>query len=246
MLKLRGEMMGTDLGTYAPRTFVIADIHGCYSTLRGLLGQIALTHQDILYLLGDYIDRGSDSKEVIRYLLHLQSEGYLIKPVMGNHEFLLLTALQTGRQEDLQEWLLNGGKTTLASYGVAHPADIQPDHIDFMASMPVFRETDSHIFVHAALDLTLEDPLVVEGYEAMLWDRRCTGDLSRIGSKKVIAGHTPKLLDAIQAGLQGQFIQIDNGCYLGTRTRGKGNLVALELGSGKLFHYPNRSLMRKN
>lgn len=66
------------------REFAIADIHGCCRTFRHLLEQIGFGKQDTLYLLGDYIDRGPDSRGVIETILELVREGYDIRPHMGN------------------------------------------------------------------------------------------------------------------------------------------------------------------
>jgi serine/threonine protein phosphatase 1 len=63
------------------RRLVIADIHGCAKTFKALVEKIGLTHEDTLYLLGDYIDRGPDNCGVIDYIIHLQSNNYNIKPL---------------------------------------------------------------------------------------------------------------------------------------------------------------------
>lgn len=79
------------------RTIAIADIHGCCRTFRRLLFDIVrLDKADTLYLLGDMIDRGPDSKGVIETILELHEEGYAIKPVRGNHEQMLLQAISEG------------------------------------------------------------------------------------------------------------------------------------------------------
>jgi len=235
--------------TFKPRQFVIPDIHGCYSTFMALLGQIALTRQDELYILGDYIDRGRDSRNVIERIIALQSQGYRIRPIMGNHELMLLNAISSNSVEDNDQWMLSGGGATLDSYHVDHPGKIDQKHIDFLASLPLFITTKTHVFVHAALDLTLEDPFSSKGYDSMLWDRKCVGDFKKLEGKKIVAGHTPRNLDSIRSGLNTPFIQIDNGCFRGNRFSGMGNLVALELNSQKLFiqrHAPrdiNRRLL---
>ncbi len=73
--------------------WVIPDIHGCVKTLRSLIeDMIKPSKHDWLYFLGDYIDRGPDSKGVIDYLMYLQQEDYNIRTLMGNHEDYLLKA----------------------------------------------------------------------------------------------------------------------------------------------------------
>lgn len=85
---------GGDMNATGPRTFAIADIHGCYSTFCALLDQIMLTREDELYLLGDYIDRGPDSKKVVDLIIQLQADGFAVKPIMGNHEQMLLDSIE--------------------------------------------------------------------------------------------------------------------------------------------------------
>ena len=77
------------------RSFAITDIHGCANTLDALLDQIGLSQSDHLYLLGDYIDRGPRSKEVLDILLALQRKQYPMTVLRGNHEQLFLDALQS-------------------------------------------------------------------------------------------------------------------------------------------------------
>jgi len=217
------------------RTVVIADIHGCCRTLHALLSTVRLTADDTLYLLGDYIDRGPGSKCVIETILTLQKEGFDLRPVRGNHEEMFLTALTS---YSFSLWLGNGGDATLQSYGVRHPREVDHDHIVFIRSLPCYRITDSHVFVHAGLDLSLDDPFSAAGEETMLWARFTTEDTSRLEGRTLVTGHTPVGLETIRSSLGKEHIQLDNGCVLGAVERGnseKGNLVALVLESGELF-----------
>src|SRR5438876_897645 len=106
------------------RNFVISDIHGCLKTFRYLLEDIIhYTKSDTLYLLGDYIDRGPDSKGVIDYILSLKERGYRIYPLKGNHEQLLLDAYEEAPFAE-KAWLRNGGENTLKSFGVKNVKSI--------------------------------------------------------------------------------------------------------------------------
>src|SRR5690348_12378540 len=111
------------------RTLAIGDIHGCARTFRRLLEKVELDRADTLYLLGDLIDRGPDSKGVIEMILKLLEDGFDIRPIRGNHEELMLLAIRSGVFEDLLDWLENGGGSTLMSYGVDYPSDIPMEHI---------------------------------------------------------------------------------------------------------------------
>jgi serine/threonine protein phosphatase 1 len=115
------------------RTFVIPDIHGCSLTLWQLLfHKLGLQKSDTLYLLGDYIDRGPDSKGVIDSILELQRDGYDVQAIKGNHEQMLIDFVESGSDEMLEYWLENGGTETLQSYGTEDENPVIPrEHIDF-------------------------------------------------------------------------------------------------------------------
>ena len=216
------------------RTFVIGDIHGCATTFRRLLETIDLKKGDTLYLLGDYIDRGPDSRGVIETVLGMLRDGLDVRPVCGNHEDMMLLALRSGVFEDLVEWLEQGGVATLKSYGVNHPEDIPEEHIEFLDGLPFFRKTERYVFVHAGLDFDIDDPFSPEGWTAMLWDRSGRTVPSRIAGRKIVSGHSTKTLDDIRKSLKKNHIRIDNGCVYGDDLPGKGHLVALHLETGEL------------
>jgi len=217
------------------RTLVIPDIHGCARTFRRLLhGKVKLERPDTLYLLGDLIDRYTDSRGVIETILDLQMDGFDIRPIRGNHEVLMLLALRSGVYEDLLDWLENGGCSTLRSYGVDLSSAIPMEHIRFLDSLPLYRVTDRYIFVHAGLDSSLDDPFSKAGEHAMLWDRSGKVDSEKVGGRKVIAGHTTRTLDDIRKSLSANFMRIDNGVCL-SGVPGKGNLICVDLGTNQLF-----------
>ena len=216
------------------RTIVIADIHGCYRTFRQLIFEIVcLKKTDSLYLLGDLIDRGPDSKGVIDTIMELQTSGYDIRPIRGNHEQMLLASIYTPYDGSLSEWLDNGGYTTLKSYGVSHPEELG-QHVDILCNLPTYRITDTHIFVHAGLDFTLDDPLSHKGECAMLSKRGGDVDEAKLKGKVLVSGHTPRPLSSIRSSLNTSHLCLDNGCVYGDALPEMGNLVALELESGML------------
>jgi serine/threonine protein phosphatase 1 len=224
----------------ASRTFAIADIHGCCRTFRRLLFDVLrLEKSDTLYLLGDYIDRGPDSKGVIASIMEMQATGYDVRPVRGNHEHLLLRSLQMPLYERLAEWLDNGGYTTLNSYGVAHPQDIPFEHRQFLESLPLYYATDTHIFAHAGLDFSLDEPLSDKGEQSMLWKRSGEVDESKLAGRILVSGHTPLSLSSIKRSLTSSHIRLDNGCVYADELPEMGNLVALELDSGRMIVQEN-------
>ncbi len=218
------------------RTFAIGDIHGCVCTFRQLLfGVIRLVKSDTVYLLGDYIDRGPDSKGVIEAIIELQQQGYNLKPILGNHEDLLITALDSGDPDCYVNWLVNGGRATLKSYGVDHGEDLPQEHLDFMRELPALRMTRGHVLVHAGLNFRLDDPLTGTSRSDMLWERRVTVESAKIGGRKLVTGHSILDLDEIRESLTRDHIRLDNGCWYSRNYPGCGNLLALELNSGELF-----------
>lgn len=177
------------------------------------------------------IDRGPDSKGVIDTIQELQVHGYDIRPIRGNHEQLLLAYMHEPSYENLTRWLANGGDTSLQSYGVTAPEELV-ELIRYLEKLPLYRTTDSHIFVHAGLDFALEDPF--SGEDAMLWKRNGSVNEVKMNGKVLVSGHTPMNLTKIRLSLGSSHIRLDNGCVQGSTVRGVGNLVALELESGVL------------
>ena len=113
------------------RKIAVSDIHGCLKTFKALIEhQVEFTKKDELYLLGDYIDRGPDSKGVLDYVMNLQEAGYKVFCVKGNHEEMMVNAVQNN--EDVAMWLYNGGQESLASFGTEDPGEIPPKYLNFI------------------------------------------------------------------------------------------------------------------
>src|SRR5690554_6025128 len=96
------------------RRYVIGDIHGCSKALRSLVDEIAPSQDDQLIFLGDFIDRGPDSRGVIDQVIEL-SQRTRVVAIRGNHEVMLMGVLMGGL--DANWWCQTGGQSTLASYG---------------------------------------------------------------------------------------------------------------------------------
>jgi len=216
------------------RRFVIGDIHGCIRTLEALLRSLSPTQEDELFFLGDYIDRGPESKAVIDLLLHLRYEGYALTCLRGNHEQLLLDACSSSTMFYL--WLLNGAESTLRSFGIQHPRQLSEEYLDFFARTSLYAIVDIAVLVHAGLNFHAPDPFA--DTEAMLWDRSFQVDSSALGGRRLIVGHTPMPLSTIRQSLAWEKVFLDGGCVYG-RSSGYGYLCALELNSWELIAQEN-------
>jgi len=168
------------------RNLAIGDIHGCLKSLETLVDFVGVTPKDTIITLGDYIDRGPNSKGVIDFLINLRKKHNLIT-LKGNHESMILASRDY--YEDLMNWLINGGIDTLNSFEAIEFEDIEDHYWEFFKSCKNFHETDDHIFVHAGLapDLDLHE----QEENSLLWIRFNDTEQHQSG-KQVICGHTPQ------------------------------------------------------
>ena len=212
--------------------YAIADIHGCCKTFHALIEKLQIRGSDHLYLLGDYIDRGPDSKGVLDTIMNMDCK---VVSLMGNHEDMWLRAsveMDDPLQGDanINLWMENGGQATLKSFA---GIDTKP-YLAFLRDLPLFLELDDFFLVHAELDFSLPDPFGKAGIDSMLWGR----EKPYHGKKPVLCGHTPLPIEQIQAGLQTNKINIDNGCCYVNRI-GYHNLLAYGLDDGQLYIQQN-------
>jgi serine/threonine protein phosphatase 1 len=168
-----------------PKRFVIGDVHGCARTLEALLRQLPLEKGDALYFLGDYIDRGPDSKGVVDIIFGLQQEGYAVTTLRGNHEQLMLDSVSSPAKR--LTWLRNGGTTALASFGARDYGELEAPYRTFFDRLDYWAETDGHVLVHAGFNFEGTDPF--SDKEAMLWLRDYIVDRSRLGGPWCTAIH---------------------------------------------------------
>ena len=218
-----------------PRRFVIPDIHGCALTFRCLLEDVIRIEQsDSIYLLGDTIDRGPRSREVLDTIRRLKASGYGVQSVRGNHEEMLLKSCRD--RSFFYLWMQNGGHETLKSFGVEDGCEIPRLYRRLIESFPFFIKLEEFILVHGSLNFTIPDPLTDR--EAMLWSRNPHVIKGLIGGRKLVGGHTPMSWKEINRSLTTDHIMLDNGCvYKGER--GMGRLTALELNSMTLHFHKN-------
>ena len=206
------------------RIIAVGDIHGCAEALKTLITAIAPTPDDTIVTLGDYVDRGPDSRGVIDQLIELGKICRLV-PLMGNHEEMMLEVVN-GKQSPYR-WLQYGGVETLDSYGFFGDMSVIPEsHHEFFRSMKDFYETESHFFVHANYDPEL--PLDKQSVHSLRWLKLT--DVTpepHLNGKRAIVGHTHdrggEIFDV------GHLTCIDTYCY------GGGWLTALEVNTNTLW-----------
>ena len=217
------------------RIIAIGDIHGCVKTFQKMiLDEIRIKKSDTIYCIGDYIDRGPDSKGVVDLILDLRKKGYQVRTLRGNHEQLMLDSVNGG--EARLNWYVNGGDVTLKSFGVHSFKEFEPQYKDFFNRTRYYFQNGRYIFVHAGLNFGTEDPF--EDTDAMMWIRNFTIDKQKLGDRLIVHGHTPTPLDEILNPPRDNVFNIDGGCVYRDRP-GQGHLVALSLNDLEWFVVQN-------
>jgi serine/threonine protein phosphatase 1 len=192
------------------RILAIGDIHGCSRALATLLAAVSPTAEDTLITLGDYVDRGPDSRGVLDRLILLHEEGRVIA-LRGNHDQMMVDAARSYGSHEM--WLACGGKETLASYGaatIAEALDAVPDtHWAFLEGALVdWYETERHFFVHANAHPDL--PLAEQPEYMLLWEKLYEPG-RHVSGKLMVCGHT-RMRDGRPRHF-GPAVAIDTGVY---------------------------------
>lgn len=215
------------------RLFAIGDIHGCFDSLKELIeNNIRLTQFDRLVFLGDYIDRGDKSKEVVDYIIDLQEKKYDLILLKGNHEAMLLDAFVNPKQTS--KWIQNGGDTTLKSFEISSIKEIKPKHIKFFKELNTYYLYENLLYVHAGFNDEIVDPFS-DSY-SMLW--KCKEKYSNplLSDKIIVHGHQPisvsKCIERIHSNQC--VINIDTGCVFKNK-EGIGKLTAYDAIHQKIY-----------
>jgi serine/threonine protein phosphatase 1 len=201
------------------RTWAIGDIHGCLTALQNLEDEIRFGPEDTIITLGDYVDRGPDSRGVLDHLIALGQRSDLV-PLRGNHEVMMLAA--RFHPATLEAWLDCGGFETLESYGPGAFHDVPEAHWRFLEGTRRYHETDTHIFVHASVNPRSE--MARQPDTTLFWERITPQTQAHLSGRRVICGHTPQP-DGVPLNL-GHSICIDTHAY------GSGWLTCLHLETG--------------
>ncbi|MEN3042374.1 MAG: metallophosphoesterase family protein [Fervidobacterium sp.] len=186
--------------------WVIGDIHGCLKPLEKLILEISPTENDKLIFLGDYIDRGSDSKGVVDYLLELSKRANCVF-LRGNHEQMLLDVIENGDEPFL--WFMNGAQATWRSYGNLQNLSLNEEHIQFYRNTKYYHLEDRYLFVHAGIRPKI--PLEKQDPRDLIWIREEFITKNHNIGYIVVFGHTP-FQDVF---ITDDKIGIDTGCVYG-------------------------------
>lgn len=210
------------------KTIVIGDIHGCYNELKELFTILETEGEynkdiDKLVFLGDYIDRGKDSRLVIEFIRKLQKNNNNVIALMGNHEDMLLDYLDNKNNT----WTWNGHNSTMISYK-GFDEQFKND-VEWIRNLPLYDEDEHYIYVHAGVDAykSMEE----QSRNTLLWVREPFIYGIKEYHKRIIFGHTPTINLSEEHKPVCTFannIDIDTGCVFG------GALTALIIDNDKI------------
>jgi serine/threonine protein phosphatase 1 len=227
------------------RIVVVGDLHGYRDPLLRLLEKISLGDGDLVVFIGDYVDRGPDSKVLVDTLIEFAADHEHTVFLKGNHEDMLLGAIgMPAVIQDIRTWFHNGGVQTLASYGAeegeifALPGVWDPDernartrsllpesHVVFFSNLELYVETENYFICHAGVSPFTGIEEGKKNIFDLLWTRDHLYADAPEWEKTVVCGHTPQREVLVREKL----ICIDTGLYY------YGKLSAIDLLSGKIF-----------
>lgn len=221
------------------RLIAIGDIHGNAAALETLLNAIEPRSADTIVTLGDYIDRGPQTRRVMEILLSLGDHCRFI-PIMGNHEETLLSIVdQRPMRITFSDWLSFGGWETLHSYHTRTVSGIPDDHLKFLRSCASYYATDDFFFTHALYES--EIPLRNQS-RILRWGRFMElPDIPgpHVSGRRAIVGHTAQLHGQIV--VLDHFVCLDSCCY-----GPDGFLTAMDVRTGDLWQSDSSGRMREN
>jgi serine/threonine protein phosphatase 1 len=205
------------------RVYAVGDVHGCMDRLAALHETIAddiaarPVQRSVLVHLGDYVDRGADSAQVIDWLINqppVPADEFV--NLMGNHEHMMLSAVVGADKEAPSQWLMNGGADSLLSWGISRAvppsewaARIPRQHLLFLRDLAVSHQIGPYLFVHAGIRPGV--PLEQQSRHDMMWIREPFLSSRVDHGVVVVHGHTPKREPTVQHNR----IAIDTGAVLG-------------------------------
>jgi serine/threonine protein phosphatase 1 len=205
------------------RVYAVGDIHGCLDRLVALHEMIAEdmaarpAERTTLVHLGDFVDRGPDSAQVVDWLINQPPvPADQIVNLMGNHEHMMLAAVAVVDRDAPSQWMINGGADSLLSWGISRtvpPAEwagrLPLQHLIFLRDLAISHRIGPYLFVHAGIRPGV--PLDQQSRQDMMWIREPFLSSTADHGAVVVHGHTPKRDPIVQPNR----IAIDTGAVLG-------------------------------
>jgi serine/threonine protein phosphatase 1 len=207
-----------------PRTIAVGDVHGCSKALKAVIEAIKPARDDTVVMLGDYVNRGPDSRGVLDVLADLRGRCRLV-PILGNHDEMLLQA---------RSWFPRSAPPEGSDLDRAHHGrdwgrelpKLSPANLAFLESCVPYFETDAYIFVHAAYDPAL--PMSRQPASLLRWHSLRDGvPRPHYSGRKVIAGHTSQK--------DGKILNLGHIVCIDTHCHGGGWLTALDVHKAKVW-----------
>ncbi|RAQ39404.1 serine/threonine protein phosphatase [Arthrospira sp. O9.13F] len=221
------------------RILAIGDIHGCSKAFDTLIDMVSIQPDDRVITLGDYVDRGPDSKGVIDRLIYLYNQGQLI-PLRGNHEIMMLAA--RSHPNSLDTWKICGGQQTILSYQNSSRKKpkinhILPEHWEFVEQTCLdYWEEETHFFVHANVAPNI--PLSKQSNDHLFWEKFYSAKPHYSG-KIMVCGHTSQK--------SGKPVNFGYAICLDTRVYSpKGWLTCLDINTGKIWQANQQGKRRES
>ena len=205
------------------RVYAIGDVHGCIDRLAALHEQIAedlaarpVQHATLIHL-GDYVDRGTDSAQVVDWLINKPPvPADLIVNLMGNHEHMMLSAVSGKDADAASHWLSNGGADSLLSWGLNRAVPVSEwasriplQHLLFLRDLAISHRVGPYMFVHAGVQPGV--PLDQQSRHDMLWIREPFLASRANHGAVIVHGHTPRREPTVLPNR----IAIDTGAVVG-------------------------------
>ncbi|RLA24067.1 MAG: serine/threonine protein phosphatase [Gammaproteobacteria bacterium] len=209
------------------RHLAIGDIHGCITALTSLVDLVGLRPDDTIITLGDYVDRGPDSRAVVDFVINLGKTHHLVA-LRGNHEIMMLDSRE--KKSWLHAWMQYGGDATLLSYSSSADvagsfADVPESHMDFLENQLVaYYECKTHFFVHANADA--DKPLEDQTDPTLYWKKYGNPE-AHCSGKIMVCGHT--------AQQSGKPSGNEHAICIDTWAHGGGWLSCLDVASGTIW-----------
>jgi serine/threonine protein phosphatase 1 len=219
--------------------YATTDLHGCLQSFQHLVEhKLKLRPQDELYVLGDYVNKGPDSRGVLDYLMQLPQRGYRVICLRGNHDQELLDA---ARGNMALTWApATDRQLTLSSFGVEHPEDVPISYLRWLQELPYQLEVPGWVLVHAGFNFRLPPAEMRQDWHTMLNTKEFVFDASRLEGRRLVHGHVPTPVAKMQQRIQARTgaIGLDGGCVYRHNPELR-RLAAFNLDTEELILQPN-------